>query len=146
MNQAIQDFVQGKRFAVVGVSRSGKKFGNTVYKELKGRGYQVFIVHPEAKEIEGEPCYPNLAALQGQVDGVIVTVPPAHAGQVVREAAAAGMKKVWLQQGSESAEVLAAAREVGLQPVSGKCILMYAQPVRSFHKFHAGFNKLFGKY
>jgi uncharacterized protein len=146
MDQAIQDFLQGKRFAVVGVSRSGKKFGNTIYKELKERGYQVFIVHPEAQEIEGEPCHPNLSALKGQIEGVLVNVPPAQAVQVVRDAAAAGLKKVWLQQGAESAEVLAVARELGIHPVSGKCILMYASPVRSVHSWHRAFAKLFGQY
>jgi uncharacterized protein len=146
MDQVVQDFIQGKRFAVVGVSRSGKKFGNAICKELKERGYQVFIVHPQAQEIEGERCYPNLAALQGQIDGVLVSVPPAQAGQVIRDSVAAGVKKIWLQQGAESPEVLAVASELGVRPVSGKCILMYAQPVRSFHKFHALVTKLFGKY
>ena len=37
MNQAIQDFIDGKRVAVVGASRSGKKFGNTVCAELAQR-------------------------------------------------------------------------------------------------------------
>ena len=46
MNQEIQDFIQGKRYALVGVSRSGKKFGNIALTELKARGYQVFVVHP----------------------------------------------------------------------------------------------------
>lgn len=72
MDQAINDFVSGKRIAIVGASRSGKKFGNSVATELKARGYQVFLVHPEVKEIGGERTYPNLAALAGQVDGVWV--------------------------------------------------------------------------
>ncbi len=66
MNQAIQDFLQGKRFAIVGVSRSGQKFGNKIYTELKERGYEVYIVHPQAQEIAGERCFPNLAALKGE--------------------------------------------------------------------------------
>ena len=145
MNQEIQDFIQGKRIALVGVSRSGKKFGNTLLTELKARGYQVFVVHPEAKEIGGEPCYPNLAALQGKVDGVLICVPARQAEQVLREAVSAGMKKIWLQQGAELKQVLAAAKELGVTPVSGKCILMYAPPVRSVHGFHRGFVKLFGR-
>ena len=145
MNQAIQEFIAGKRIAVLGVSRSGKKFGNTVYTELKQRGYQVFIVHPEAKDISGEPCYPNLSALQGKVDGVLICLPPKQAEQALREAASAGMKHIWLQQGAQSPAVLAAARELGVDPVVGKCILMYAQPVQSFHRLHRGFTKLIGQ-
>jgi predicted CoA-binding protein len=145
MNQAIQEFIEGKRIAVLGVSRSGKKFGNIAYTELKQRGYQVFIVHPEAKDISGEPCYPNLSALQGQVDGVLICLPPKQAEQALREAASAGMKHIWLQQGAQSPAVLAAARELGVDPVVGKCILMYAQPVQSFHRLHRGFARLIGQ-
>ncbi len=146
MNQEIKDFIQGKRFALVGASRSGKKFGNTILLELRQRGYQIFVVHPEAKEIDGVPCYPNLAALEGKVDGVLICVPPRQAEQAVREAVAAGIKKVWLQPGAESKQVLAAAKELGVTPVNGKCIIMYAQPVRSFHIFHQLFARLTGQY
>ena len=80
MNQAIQDFINLKNIAVVGVSRNDKKFGNLAYKELKERGYQVYAVNPAMKEFQGEPCYPDLSALQGKVDGVLLTVHP-DAGQ-----------------------------------------------------------------
>jgi len=149
MDQAIQDFIAGKRIAVVGVSRSGKKFGNTISLELKQRGYQVFMVHPQAQEIGGERCYPNLASLQGKVDGVLICLPPTSAGQALREAAQAGMKKVWLQQGAQSPEVLALARELGITPVAGKCILMYVttgDPFFSPHRLHGAVMKLIGQY
>ena len=145
MDQAIQDFIQGRRIAVVGASRSGKKFGNIASTELKQRGYQVSLVHPEAQEIDGERCYPNLAALQGKVDGVLISVPPGHVAQVLREAVAAGMKHIWLQRGAESPETLAVASELGVNPVIGKCILMYAQPVTGFHMWHRAFNRLTGQ-
>ena len=60
MNEAIQEFVGCRSIAVVGTSRGGKKFGNAAAKELQNRGYQVFIIHPEAQEIDGQTCYPNL--------------------------------------------------------------------------------------
>jgi predicted CoA-binding protein len=145
MNQAVQDFINSKRIAVVGVSREGTKFGNTAFSELAARGYQVFAVHPSAKEIAGTPCYPNLAALQGQVDGALVVVPPEQAMSVLREAAAIELKNVWLQQGAESPEVLALAQDLGLDLVAQKCVLMYAPPVRSFHAWHRFFAGLFGK-
>jgi predicted CoA-binding protein len=145
MNQSIEDFIKGKRFALVGVSRSGKKFGNTILTELKARGYQVLVVHPEAKEIAGEPCYPDLASLRGKADGVVICVPSRQAEKALREAAAAGFKNIWIQQGAESSQVLAAANELGVTPVTGKCILMYAGPVKSFHGFHRAVVKLFGQ-
>jgi uncharacterized protein len=145
MNGAIQNFIDQKRIALAGASRSGKKFGNMAYKELKERGYEVYLVHPEAKEIDGEPCYPNLAALQGKVDGVLICLPASQGESVLREAAEAGIKRVWLQQGAENMELLKLGQELGLVVVSGKCILMYAPPVRSFHRWHRGFMKLVGQ-
>jgi predicted CoA-binding protein len=145
MDQAIQDFVNGKRIAVVGVSREGTKFGNTAFTELAARGYQVFAVHPSAQEIAGAPCYPNLTALRGRVDGALVVVPPQQAASILREAAAIGLKNVWLQQGAESPEVLALARDLGLSLVARRCVLMYAPPVRSFHGWHRFFARLFGQ-
>ena len=145
MEQAVQDFIDGKRIALVGMSRGGKKFGNMAYKELKERGYQVYPVHPEAEQIDGENCYKNLASLPESVDGVLVVVPPERSSQVMRDAAEAGIRNVWLQQGAESPEVLALGGELDLNLVSKKCILMYAEPVGSVHGVHRFFVKLFGK-
>ncbi len=145
MDQRIIEFVNAQRIAVVGVSRTGKKFGNRIFEELKTRGYDVYPVHPEARQIDGATCYPNLAALRQKVDGAVVVLPPAKALQVVRDAAAIGLKKVWLQQGAESSEAVKLAKDLKLDLVSGKCILMYATPVRSFHAFHRAVMKLFGR-
>jgi uncharacterized protein len=145
MNAAIEKFVNGKRIALVGVSRSGKKFGNAIYTELKNRGYQVSIVHPEAKEINGERCYPSLEALRGQVDGALICVSSRQASQALRDAVAAGIENIWLQQGADSPDVQATARELGVTPITGKCILMYAQPVGSFHGWHRAFARLVGQ-
>ena len=145
MNQAIQDFVGCRRIAVVGASRGGKKFGNAAAKELQTRGYQVFVIHPEAQEIDGQTCYPNLSALRGQIDAVLISVPAAQAAAVMREAASLGIRHVWLQQGAESPELLTLGQELGLSLVSKKCVLMYAPPVKSYHGWHRGFVKLVGK-
>jgi predicted CoA-binding protein len=145
MKKAVQDFVNGKRVAVVGVSRNGKKFGNLVYQELKGRGYEVFAVNAAAQQIDGEPCYPNITALKDKVDGVVVCVPSVQAGSILKEAAEIGLKNVWLQQGAETSDLVKLGQDLGLNMVSGKCILMYAQPVRSFHAWHRAFARLFGQ-
>jgi predicted CoA-binding protein len=145
MNQAIEDFINLKNIAVVGVSRNASKFGNLAYKELKERGYQVYAVNPALKEFQGEPCYPNLSALQGKVDGLLLTVHPDQGLAVLEEASRVGIKNIWVQQQADSPALLESGRQLGLNLVSGKCILMYAPPVRSFHKFHRFVNQIFGK-
>jgi hypothetical protein len=146
MDAAVQEFASFKRLAVVGVSRDDKKFGNLIYKELKERGYQPFAVNPAISEIGGDKCYPNLSALQGMVDGVVICIPPAKVPAVLQEAASVGLKHVWIQQGAGSPEADKVGQELGLKMINGKCIMMYAEPVQSFHKFHRFFAKLVGQY
>jgi predicted CoA-binding protein len=145
MDASVKAFFQGKRFGLVGYSRSGRKFGNTVYAELKQRGMDLRVVHPELGEVGGEACVPTVSALAGTVDGLIISVSPRKAAAVVREAIQAGIRNLWLQQGAESAEAVQAARDAGVNLVTGKCILMYAEPVRSFHAVHRLFARLFGQ-
>jgi len=105
MNPLIDDFVNSKRIAVVGMSRSGKKFGNMAAKELKAKGYEIYPVHPDASEIDGMTCNPDLKSLNGIVDGVWISVPAQKVNAVLEEAAEIGLKNIWLQQGAWSAEV-----------------------------------------
>jgi len=59
-------------------------------------------VHPVAEVVDGVRCYSNLKTLPEPVGGVIICVPPDQAVTAVREAAEAGIRHVWLQQGAES--------------------------------------------
>jgi uncharacterized protein len=146
MNQNIQTFIDGKRIALVGASRKGGKMGNTVLKELTERGYMISLVHPEAESIDGQKCHSDLQALVGQVDGVIVNVPPEKSLQVLKDASEAGIKNVWVQMGASSAEVEQLGNDLGLNVTTGKCILMYAGEVTSIHKVHQWLWKLIGQY
>lgn len=144
MNQLIENFVGSKRLAVVGMSRSGKKFGNMAGKELKAKGYEIFPVHPDAREIDGMSCYPDLKSLNGKVDGLWISVPSQKVSPILEEAAQIGLKNIWLQQGAWSTEVQTTIDRLNLQVVTKKCIMMYAQPVKSIHKFHRGIQYIFG--
>ena len=141
----VADFVAQKKLAIVGVSRGGRKFGNAAFRELKAKGYNLFPVHPQAESIEGERCYPSLAALTEPVDGVLITVPPAETEHVVREAAAAGIKRVWMQQGAGSPQAIRFCEESGMSVVHGECILMFAEPAAWFHRAHRWVWKVLGK-
>jgi predicted CoA-binding protein len=148
MDTRIQEFICGKRIAVVGASRTNDKykFGNMAATELKRRGYEIYFVHPQAETINGEATYPNLSALKGKVDGVLVSLPASKSGPVLQEAAAAGLRNVWVQQGGESPELVALGEELKLNMVTGKCILMYAQPVRSYHTIHRFIARVSGQF
>ncbi len=143
--KAIEEFLSSKKIAVVGVSRTGKKFGNTVLNELKANGYTVYPVNSFAKKINDEECYPGLSLLPEKVDAAVIVVPPYETEKVVRDAASASINRIWFQRGSESEEAIRFCDEYGLSAIYGYCILMFVEPVKSFHKVHRSVKKLFGK-
>lgn len=132
----VDDFLSQRTLAVVGVSRDPKKFGNTIYRELKAKGYRVLPVNPKMETCDGDRCYPNLTALPERPAGAVIVVPPGQTETVVRDAAAAGIARVWMQQGAESAAAVQFCQEHGIREVHGECILMFASG-RSFpHNMH----------
>lgn len=143
MEQAIRDFISQKNIALIGLSRKKNKFGNSAYKELKLRGYNVYAIHPSETEIDGIPCFPDLASVKEKVEGVFVSVSRQNILPILYDISSLGLKNVWLQQGCETAEIISEAKKLKLNLVAKKCILMYAEPVKSFHKFHRFVSDIF---
>ena len=141
---AIEEFLSQRTLAVVGVSRNPRKFGSAVFRELGAKGYKVLAVNPNAQAIDGQPCFASLRDLPETVGGAVIVVPRAATEQVVRDAAAAGIRRVWIQQRTETDAVLCFCAENGITTVHGQCILMFAPPVKSIHGFHRWLKGLFG--
>jgi predicted CoA-binding protein len=91
----IHKFLSTPAMALVGMSRSGKKFGNLAYRELVSKGYRVYPIHPDAMAINGVKCYSDYSDLPEPVDTVLIVVPPAQAIVAIRKAVAAGIHSVW---------------------------------------------------
>ena len=123
-------FLESRRIAVTGVSRTGKGHGaNVVYTRLRERGYEVVAVNPNAREVEGDPCYPDLASIPGGVQAVVVATRPDHAEATVRECVQLGIDKVWMHRsvdkGSVSQEAAELGRRAGIDVIAGGCPLMF---------------------
>ncbi len=138
----IEEFIKSQRLAVVGVSK--RKFGGTIYKALKKRGYEVYPVHPTMETFDGDRCYSTLAQLPKKIDAAIIAVSPANAAVVLKDIRETGITKLWFQQGADFSNVIAKIDSDSLQIISGKCILMYAPPVTGIHSVHRFFARLFG--
>ena len=103
INEAASAFLANKRVAVTGVSRHPKGHGsNVVYERLRGRGYDVFAVNPNADEVEGDRCYHDLRSIPGGVDAVVIGTRPETAEKTMRECAELGIKQVWMHRGPGS--------------------------------------------
>ncbi|HZW81869.1 MAG TPA: CoA-binding protein [Candidatus Deferrimicrobium sp.] len=140
----ITKFLEQKTLAVVGVSRSEKKFSNRLYTVLKSKGYQLFGVNPNTDCIDGEPCFANIQSLPQQVNGIVIVVPPNQTEKVVKDAVAAGINHIWIQQGAESQDAIDFCKKNGVNVIHNQCILMFAEPSLP-HKCHRYVWKVLGK-
>ncbi|MEM2755942.1 MAG: CoA-binding protein [Candidatus Bathyarchaeia archaeon] len=123
--ELIRSFLDKRNiFAVVGVSRDPKKYGYQVYKDLKNAGYKVYAVNPNAQEILGDKCYPDLESLPVKPDVVDVVVPPKVTEHIVETCKRLGITKVWMQPGSESEKAIKFCKENGIDVVYGVCIMI----------------------
>lgn len=123
-NDLIDEFLSGRRFAVVGASRDRAKFGNTVLRTYLSSGYEVVAVHPRETEIEGVRCVAGVADLPDDVWGVSIVTPPEITETLVAAIAQRGIRRAWLQPGAESPRALSLARELGLSVIAGGPCLM----------------------
>lgn len=139
IKQAATEFLAHKRIAVTGVSRHAEGHGsNLVFRRLRDRGYEVYPVNPNTEQVEGARAYPNLAAIAGGVEAVVIGTRPERAIDTMRECAALGIKYVWMHRlvgmGSVSADATAFGRAQGIHVIDGGCPLMFDPTADGGHK------------
>ncbi len=121
----IYDFLNKKNvFAVVGASRDKNKYGNKVFHELKDNGYKVYPVNPNARDIDGFKCYPNLKSLPEKPDVISLVVPPEITESIVKEAHKLKINKIWMQPGSESEKALDFCKKNNVKVLHGVCVIV----------------------
>jgi hypothetical protein len=122
--QLMADFVNRRVWAVVGASQDQSKFGYRVYRSLRDAGYVVYPVNPKGGELEGAPVYRTLADLPQPPEVIDLVVPPAVTEQVVKEALALGLTRIWMQPGAESEAAIEFCRDHGVQVVFDECAMV----------------------
>jgi uncharacterized protein len=104
--------------AIIGASADRNKFGNKSVRAHLAQGYEVFPINPKGGEIEGLRAYERLADVPvAPLDRISMYVPPAVGMTLLEEIAAKGCDELWLNPGSDSAELAEAARARGLNPI-----------------------------
>jgi len=136
----VQDFLAQKRIAVAGVSRDnrGHPSANLIYHRLKDTGHDVFAVNPNMSTFEGDRCFPDLKAIPGGVDGVVIITKPETTERIVRDADEAGVRRVWMHQSlsggssiSPAAVDYCRAHDIGV--IEGGCPMMFGDGVDFGH-------------
>jgi len=106
-----------KTVAVIGASSDRRKFGNKALRAFVAEGYRVIPINPNETEVEGLRTYASVVDVPEPIDMATVYVPPAIGVRVLEDIAKKGIQEVWLNPGADEPDVVARARELGLQPV-----------------------------
>lgn len=101
-----KEMLSKKVWAVIGANNDTDKFGNKIYKKLKSEGYTVYPVNPMYEYVDGDRCYPDLSSLPEKPDVIEMVVSPKRGKAFIEEAAALGIKDIWLQPGTCDNEIL----------------------------------------
>lgn len=105
------EMLEKKVWAVVGANENPDKYGNIIYKKLKGNGYQVYPVNPLREFVDNDTCYKKLASIPKKPEVLEMVVPPQRGMEYIKEALELGIKYVWLQPNTYDDELIAYLEE-----------------------------------
>ena len=106
-----------KTVAIIGASSNRAKYGNKALRAYERQGYRVIPINPNEAEVEGHRTFASVLDVPESIDMATIYVPPEIGVRVLEDVAKKGIAEVWLNPGADEPEVVARARELGLQPV-----------------------------
>ncbi|MDR3532111.1 MAG: acetate--CoA ligase family protein [Rhodopila sp.] len=146
---ALQALFHPRAVAVIGASDDTTKHGYIVLTNVRDTGFRggIYGISRRLKDVDGIPCFPDLASLPEPVDTAFLAIPAEAAVQAVRECARAGMKAVIvgsagyaesLDAGGEARqrELQRIAQQEGIRIVGPNCNGVY----NAHHPLSVGFN------
>jgi acetate---CoA ligase (ADP-forming) len=138
---SISPMLEPRAVAVVGASRDAGSIGRRVFDTLRTSGYRgpIYPINPNATDLDGVPCFPNVRAAPAGIDLAVVTVPRRAVLGVADDCAAAGVKGLlvitagFAEIGGEGRalqqQLVEKVRGYGMRMVGPNCMgLMNARP------------------
>ncbi|MCK4904698.1 CoA-binding protein [bacterium] len=124
MQKLVEDFLNQRSFAVVGSFRNETKYAYQIFKTLIEKGYEVFPVNMNISKVEGRVCYKTISDIPYSVDVVDIVTPPSVTEDILKECLQKGIKRVWLQPGAESQEVVKFCKENDIKVIHNICVML----------------------
>ncbi len=146
---ALDALFHPRAVAVIGASDDGTKHGYIVLNNIRDTGFRggVFGISRRLKEVNGIPCFADLAAVPEPVDVAFLAIPAEAAVQAVRDCARAGLKAVIVGSAgyAESLDADGAERQHELQRVAAEAGIRIVGPncngiYNAHHPVSIGFN------
>ena len=105
------------RIIVIGASNNRDKYGNKAVRAYAEKGYRVYPVNPKEERIEGIECYHSLKDIPEKVELASLYLPPEIGIRVIEDLPSAGVKKVYVNPGSESDDIIKRLKELKIEPL-----------------------------
>ena len=140
IDNLVQDFLEQKVIAVVGVSNQRQTGCNLNYKKFKESGYKVYAVNPRISTFDGVPCYPDLKSIPERPDAVFMLTSPKVTEEIVQQCVDLEIKHVWMHclmgtkpglsagKTSVSQSAVELCRANGIAVIPGSCPAQFMKP------------------
>lgn len=110
--------------AIIGASANKEKYGYKVSKDLIDKGYKVFLVNLHGGEILERTAYKDICDIDANIDAVVFVTQPSVTEKVLPDVYDCGIRKVWMQPGSDSVDAIDFCNDKGMECIHGACIMM----------------------
>ena len=133
MTHPLHSFFWPETIAVLGASPDLHRIRGRLLHQLRENGFpgRILPINPSYQEIEGLPCYPNIAAAGVPVDLALVAIPAAGVASALEECGKAGVKNALIissgfaEEGGAAGEMQAAlveaTRRTGIRACGPNC-------------------------
>jgi acyl-CoA synthetase (NDP forming) len=130
----IDEIFNPRSIAVVGVSDKVNRLGNLMLYSFMDIGFEgdLYPINPKEDSVMGLKCYPQIRAIEGPVDIVIVSVHPNRVTEVIDDCIAKGVKAAVIfssgfrEKGDlgweREKEIVAKARGGGVRIIGPNCM------------------------
>jgi acyl-CoA synthetase (NDP forming)/RimJ/RimL family protein N-acetyltransferase len=124
---SLRPVFQPASVVVVGASRRPGTVGRAVLENIKSGGYagRLYAVNPNAREISGVACFPDVASLPEAPDLALLAVPPAEVVDTANVCGRLGVRGLVVFAAAidapASADLLAVCRRYGMRLIGPNC-------------------------
>jgi acyl-CoA synthetase (NDP forming) len=151
---ALHALFHPRAVAVIGASDDDTKHGYIVLTNIRDAGFPggIYGISRRLKDVNGIPCFPDIASVPEQVDTAFLAIPADAAVQAVRDCAAAGLTSVIVGSAgyAESLDAEGAERQRELQRIAIDAKIRIVGPncngiYNAHHPLSIGFNTAHAK-